>query len=160
MKNNSIKIASKEEERQALKKIRNIVDKLGENSYIKTAFDGAFELAEGNIEDDAAFSARWYIDKVHLLQKDVSCYEARIKESKAIKEQMAKEIDGHKVTIKNQEDEITELMMKITSDSKESIVQINTLTNEIKTLTNEITVLKAKLYDYFTQNVVDQLINN
>ena len=49
-------MASKDDERKALRQIRNIVDKLGEDSYIKTAFDGAFGLAEGNIEDDAAFS--------------------------------------------------------------------------------------------------------
>jgi len=86
-------MASKDDERKALRQIRNIVDKLGEDSYIKTAFDGAFGLAEGNIEDDAAFSTSWYIDKVHLLQKDVPCYEKRIAEEKRINEQLAKEID-------------------------------------------------------------------
>lgn len=160
-------MASKDDERKALRKIRNIVDQLGGDSYIQTAFDGAFGLAERNIEDDAAFSASWYIDKVHLLQRDVPCYEKRIAEEKSIKEQLAKEIDCHKetitaqaITIHNQEDEITELMVKITNDSKANVQEINDKNVQISNLEYQITVLKAKLYDYFTESVADQLINN
>ena len=160
-------MASKDDERKALRQIRNIVDKLGEDSYIKTAFNGAFGLAEINIEDDAAFSTswyidkvNWYIDKVHLLQKDVPCYEKRIAEEKGIKEQLAKEIDCHKETIHNQEDEITELMVRITNDSKANVQEINDKNVQISNLEYQITVLKARLYDYFTESVADQLINN
>ena len=48
--------ATKEQERKALAQIRKIVEGLGENSYIGTAFDGCFEDAETNIENDFAFS--------------------------------------------------------------------------------------------------------
>ena len=48
--------ATREQERNALKRIRKIVESLGENSYVATAFDGAFEIAENNIEDDFANS--------------------------------------------------------------------------------------------------------
>ena len=160
-------MASKDDERKALRQIRNIVDKLGEDSYIKTAFNGAFGLAEINIEDDAAFSTswyidkvNWYIDKVHLLQKDVPCYEKRIAEEKRINEQLAEEIDCHKETIHNQEDEITELMVRITNDSKANVQEINDKNVQISNLAYQITALKAKLYDYFTESVADQLINN
>ena len=153
-------MASKDDERKALRQIRNIVDKLGEDSYIKTAFNGAFGLAEINIEDDAAFSTSWYIDKVHLLQRDVPCYEKRIAEEKGIKEQLAKEIDCHKETIHNQEDEITELMVRITNDSKANVQEVNDKNVQISNLAYQITALKAKLYDYFTESVADQLINN
>ncbi len=43
---------TKEKERKALEKIKKIVEKLGEDSYIGTAFDGCFEIAEENIEND------------------------------------------------------------------------------------------------------------
>ncbi len=46
----------KEQERKALEKIKKIVEDLGEQSYIGTAFAGCFDLAEQNIEYDAAFS--------------------------------------------------------------------------------------------------------
>lgn len=47
-------MATKQQEREALAKIRKIVDALGEDSYIGTAFTGCFELAEENIEFDFA----------------------------------------------------------------------------------------------------------
>lgn len=49
-------MTTKEQERKALEKIRKIVEDLGEQSYINTAFAGCFDIAEQNIEYDAAFS--------------------------------------------------------------------------------------------------------
>jgi len=49
-------MTTKQQERDALNKIRKIVAELGENSYIATAFQGIFNYAEQNIEFDAAFS--------------------------------------------------------------------------------------------------------
>lgn len=48
--------ATKEQEQKALEKIKKIVTDLGEDSYISMAFEGCFEIAEGNIEmiSDAA----------------------------------------------------------------------------------------------------------
>lgn len=45
-------MTSKETERKALAQIRKIVEGLGENSYIGMAFEGCFEIAERNIEND------------------------------------------------------------------------------------------------------------
>ncbi len=49
-------MTTKQQERDALKKIRKIVADLGEDSYIGTAFKGVFDNADRNIEWDAAFS--------------------------------------------------------------------------------------------------------
>lgn len=49
-------MTTKDQERKALQQIRKIVEGLGEDSYIATAFDGCFDDAENNIEDDAAYS--------------------------------------------------------------------------------------------------------
>lgn len=51
-------MTTKEQERKALEKIRKIVEELGENSYVGTAFEGCFRDAEDNIEDDAAYSMK------------------------------------------------------------------------------------------------------
>lgn len=51
-------IATKEQERAAITKIRKIVDSLGENSYVGTALEGCLEIANQNIEYDAADSLR------------------------------------------------------------------------------------------------------
>lgn len=49
-------MTTKEQERKALAQIRKIVESLGEDSYVGTAFDGCFEDAEENIENDFAMS--------------------------------------------------------------------------------------------------------
>lgn len=64
-------MTTKEQERKALAQIKKIVEGLGANSYIGMAFDGCFEMAEENIEDDFGNSARWYIDKTHALQEQI-----------------------------------------------------------------------------------------
>ena len=49
-------MTTKDQERKALEKMKKIVEDLGPQSYIGTAFTGAWELAEQNIEWDAAYS--------------------------------------------------------------------------------------------------------
>ena len=49
-------MTTKEQERKALAQIKKIVEGLGEGSYIGTAFEGCFEIAEQNIENDFACS--------------------------------------------------------------------------------------------------------
>lgn len=50
--------ATKEQEREALATIRQMVEELGMFSYLSTAFAGCFDDAEQNIENDAAFSMK------------------------------------------------------------------------------------------------------
>ena len=51
-------VATKEQERKALAKIKKIVEELGENSYVATAFEGCFEIAEQNINNDFGCSMK------------------------------------------------------------------------------------------------------
>ena len=53
--------ATKQQERDTLAAIRKMVEELGPQSYLATAFDGCFEDAESNIENDFAdnMKARW-----------------------------------------------------------------------------------------------------
>ena len=50
--------ATKQQERDTLAAIRQMVEELGPQSYLATAFEGCFEDAEQNIEDDAAYSMK------------------------------------------------------------------------------------------------------
>lgn len=56
-------LATKEQERKALEKIRKIITDLGEDSYIGTAFEGCFEIAEENINNDFACSMKQRAEK-------------------------------------------------------------------------------------------------
>ena len=51
-------MTTKEQERKALAQIRKIVEALGPDSYVGTALDGCFEIAEQNIENDWACSMK------------------------------------------------------------------------------------------------------
>lgn len=50
--------ASATKEQETLEKIKAMIAELGPKSYLATAFDGCFEDAEQNIEDDAAYSMK------------------------------------------------------------------------------------------------------
>lgn len=51
-------MTTKEQERKALEQIKKIVDGLGEGSYIGMAFEGCFEVARENIENDFGCSMK------------------------------------------------------------------------------------------------------
>lgn len=51
-------MTTKDQERQAIEKIRKIVEGLGENSYVGFAMEGVLELAENNIREDTAYSMK------------------------------------------------------------------------------------------------------
>lgn len=44
--------ATKQQEREALDKIRKLVEQLGPDSYLATTFEGCFQLAAENIDND------------------------------------------------------------------------------------------------------------
>lgn len=62
-------MTTKEQERQAIQKIKKIVEGMGENSYLATAMEGVLETAEENIEYDAAFSLK---GRAEVAEKEAS----------------------------------------------------------------------------------------
>lgn len=60
--------ATKEQERETLEKIKAMVAELGPQSYLKTAFEGVFEVAEMNIDEDAAYS---FPGRVSILEEQL-----------------------------------------------------------------------------------------
>lgn len=76
-------MTNKEQERKALEKIRKIVADLGEWSYIGTAFEGCFEVAEENIEKDFACSMKQRAEAAETnlkeAEKKIGKMDARIK---------------------------------------------------------------------------------
>ena len=76
-------MTTKDQERKALEKIRKIVEELGENSYIGTAFEGCFEIAEENIENDFACSMKQRLETSEKenagLIKSIAEYQNKVK---------------------------------------------------------------------------------
>ena len=76
--------ATKQQERDALAAIRQMVEELGPQSYLATAFAGCFEDAESNIENDFGDSmkARWQsaVEEVERLNAKLKQAERGIEE--------------------------------------------------------------------------------
>lgn len=128
-------IATKEQERKALEQIKKIVDGLGEDSYIRTAFEGAFEDAENNIKDDAAYSmkARYEFSEKQLekaleeikqlkdkLAESKKNYEATHSAALQISEQKDKEVNLLKARVLSVDDitDISQLIAKRIADTE------------------------------------------
>lgn len=69
--------ASKRNERETLEIIRQMVADLGPQSYLATAFEGCFEDAENNIDDDAAYSMKGRLESA---EKKLAEAEKKIKD--------------------------------------------------------------------------------
>ena len=82
---------TKDEEFKALEKMRKIVEGLGEDSYIGTAFEGCFEVAEDNIRNDflCSMRQRWL-----SAEKETEKFSQELKERDNQIEQLKKEING------------------------------------------------------------------
>lgn len=128
-------MSTKQQELEALKKIREIVAELGSDSYIAMAFEGCFEDAETNIENDWALSmkTRWQNTDRKLSEANsvIENLRAKLAESEkdyeaacATARQIVGEKDAEIASIKNE------------------------LINAGKKTEGEIICLKAKLYDY------------
>lgn len=133
-------MVTKEQERKALEQIRKIVDSLGADSYIATAFDGCFQDAEENIENDFALSMKGRY----------------LTESKKAKD-LRSEVDRLKARTLELEEELKE--QKISTDAEHKFLLIergkrSAQVEKIRSLEamlhdRDMTVmeLKAKLYD-------------
>ena len=155
-------MTTKQQEREALQKIREIVEALGEDSYIGTAFEGVFEMAEDNIENDFACSlaqqVRSFKDmsaKLTTLNKE---HKATIEKLRGENESLAgwlhEYMEDHKreVTELREECEATEKRRcELFSENLRLDHQISDMEEEAEQKDLEIMKLKARLYDLMTK---------
>lgn len=144
-------IASKEDERKALAKIMGIVNSLGENSYIGAAFDGAFLLAERNIDEDAGYRVSdWHIDADNqsaLCKQKDNVIAAWEREVTRLQDRLHELLDTNCAIKKHN----SELNNQFSADQA-SIMKLNDTIMSLESIKawqdSELLRLKAKLYDY------------
>lgn len=83
-------MTTKEQERKALAQIKKIVEGLGEDSYIGTAFEGCFEIAEENIENDFACSMKQRYERA---SEEAASFEAQASEYKKQVERLTTQLE-------------------------------------------------------------------
>lgn len=153
--------ATKDQEREALEKIKAILDTLGPDSYVGTAFEGCIEDAEENIENDFACSMKQKVEAVVVentrLKEKVKELEDKLAESEKDYEAaheaahlVADEKDAEIQRLKTQVQELSEKLAsaeEALEDANEEAGSAEARSGEAQA---EIVRLKAKLYDYMT----------
>lgn len=147
--------ATKQQEREALDKIRKMVEQLGPDSYLATAFEGCFDLAAENIDNDWACSMA---DRARRAEKRAAELEDKLAES--VKDYEAAHAAAHAVA-EEKDAEIAKLKARIQElleDSKHGYESIGELAGRAgeaqrraEAAEAEVIRLKAKLYDYMTR---------
>lgn len=147
----SINIATKQQERDTLEKIMKIVAQLGPGSYLAAAFDGCFELATENIDNDWACSMS---DRVRRAECRVAELEDKLAESE--KDYQAAHETAH-IIAEQKDAEIAKLKDKLKQSQEtarwngqrcdEEATAAGEATRRAEAAEAEIIRLKAKLYD-------------
>ena len=148
----------KEQERKALEQIKKIVAGLGEDSYIGIAFEGCFEIAEENIENDFACSMKQRAEAAERKAEALAAtaIENEKRGMEARNHAAALEDNLHK-TEKYYEGQITDLKAKVsnledrlqeaTDSNVKNFRDANELSLQLSHMEKENIKLKAKLFD-------------
>ena len=133
-------MATKDQERKALDQIKAIVKSLGEDSYIATAFDGVFEMAQQNIDND------WACSVAHLYTQ-VFAHDDEVRKLKAEAEGRERLLEA---TIKSKDKQIaslTEMLEAARVESSRRSDDTFKAEEQLGFAEREIIRLKAKLFD-------------
>ena len=147
-------MVSKDAERKALTKIKDIVDALGNDSYIATAFEGCFEIAEENINNDWACSMKQRYDSA--LKEGFKALD----ECKELKKELAEAYENLSIagdsnlaiqkerdSYKARYEEVLEREKSEVEHGMKVIEERSALSLKVKELEDELIHLKAKMYD-------------
>ena len=147
-------MTSKEQERKALEQIRKIIEGLGENSYVGKAFEGCFEFAEDNINNDF-----WMSMKERKEAAESAEDKLRLKVGEKIEQIKSLEMKVEALQNVNAKKEDTilayskeaEKMVERINGLKESAIKhwndLQAAKAKLDEKEDEIIRLKAKLYD-------------
>lgn len=144
-------MATKEQEREALKKIMKIVEGLGEDSYIGTAFEGCFEIAKENIENDFACSMKQRLETSEKenagLIKSIAEYQNKVKSL----DMKAKNLEEATLAYSKEAEKMVEKINSLKDSATKYWNDLQAAEAKLDEKEDEIIKLKAKLYDLMTK---------
>ena len=147
MNNTEEKIITKGDERKALAKIKKIIASLGEDSYVGTAFEGCFEIAESNIENDWACSMKQRSDSFEMecgkLCSEIDELKRDLEEEKRLH---ALQLENFRTCMSNCETYKAEIE-ELRSDLKSAEDKISELEGDLNISEETVVQLKARLFD-------------
>lgn len=143
--------ATKQQERETLEKIQKMVEQLGPDSYLATAFEGCFSLAAENIENDWACSMA---DRARRAEKRAEELEDKLAESvkdyeaaHAAAHEIAAQKDAEIAGLKAQLAQMQETARWNGQRCDEEATAAGEAQRRAEAAEAEVIRLKAKLYD-------------
>ena len=143
--------ATKQQERDTLEKIRKMVEQLGPDSYLAAAFEGCFDLAAENIDNDWACSMA---DRVRSAEKRAAELEDELAES--VKDYEAAHAAAHEIAAQK-DAEIEQLRAQLKQSQEtarwngqrcdEEATAAGEAQRRAEAAEAEVIQLKAKIYD-------------
>lgn len=144
-------MTTKAEEYKALEQIKKIVSALGADSYIAIAFEGCFEVAEGNIDNDFACSMKQRAESAERQAqqkiKEAEASKAEIKRLEGINKEMRRDLEGTEQTLANERKQNAEEISRLNGIISECHRDSEGTGQQIADLKAEIIRLKAQVYD-------------
>lgn len=144
-------MTTKAEEYKALEQIKKIVYALGADSYIATAFEGCFEVAEGNIDNDFACSMKQRAESAERQAqqkiKEAEASKAEVKRLEGINKEMRRDLEGTEQTLANERKQNAEEISRLNGIISECHRDLEGTGQQIADLKAEIIRLKAQVYD-------------
>ena len=140
-------MTTKEQERKALAQIEKIIKGLGEDSYIGKAFEGCFEIAEDNINNDFWNSMKDQRDTCYKGERAAreKAQELRVK-VKAL-EKRAEDAENQYNTTQQSSDRWVAKYHEAKDMATENWNKFREQEDKVEALEQEIIRLKARLFD-------------
>ena len=140
-------MATKDQERKALEQIRKIVDGLGEDSYIGKAFEGCFDDAESNIDNDFWNSmAQRYKGMLGKEIENVNKIKWLEDQNEEVKQELCEAKEDSQEWQKRY-DKLHKMADDYANKAQENWKNFREQEDRADALEQEIIKLKAKLYD-------------
>lgn len=143
-------MATKEQERNALSQIIQIVNGLGNDSYIAIAFEGCFDMARDNIQNDYACSMKKERDMVceqlNEAEDTIQCRENELADKEKEIHDLRKTVE----TLTSEKLELHERLHEAEETGSKIIDERSALSVKCAQQEDEILHLKARLYDFMT----------
>ena len=137
-------MTTKEQERKALAQIRKIVEGLGDDSYIATAFEGCFEVAESNIENDWACSMKQRAEtaekKVKTLELDNRDLRDAVKKAKEEASKKQTELENKLLDLGSRaltDDDLTDCRQLVDNEADEEELEMKAAASDIVTFAED-----------------------
>ena len=147
-------MTTKEQERKVLAQIRKLVEGLGEDSYVGTALEGCWEIAEQNIENDWACSMKQRAEsaenRIEVQAKDIerlTHLKEHLEKSRAEAQEKAAQNFQEALKYADKVRTLEALVQESEQAGMDQMAIQNEKDSEIEELKLEIIKLKARLFD-------------